>query len=119
MTHTDLDVWKLSMDLVVDIYQITENLPKSEMFGLTSQIRRAAVSIPSNIAEGAARKSLKEYIQFLYVALGSASEVDTQLELIKRLGFAEISIEILDKIEHVKKMLLNIIKVLKAKEGNR
>ena len=107
------------MDLVVDIYHLTESLPKSEMYGLTSQIRRAAVSIPSNIAEGAARKSLKEYIQFLYVALGSISEVDTQLELVTRLGFAKVSPEILDKIEHVKKMLLNIIKVLKAKEGNR
>jgi four helix bundle protein len=119
MTHKDLDVWKLSMDLVVDIYQLTDGLPKSETFGLTSQIRRAAVSVPSNIAEGAARKSLKEYIQFLYVALGSTSEVDTQLELITRLGFAKVSPELLDKIEHVKKMLLNLIKVLKEKDEKR
>jgi four helix bundle protein len=79
-THKDLDVWKLSMDLVVDIYQITDSLPKSELFGLTSQIRRAAVSVPSNIAEGSARKNTTEYIQFLYIALGSITEVDTQLE---------------------------------------
>ncbi|WP_320053586.1 four helix bundle protein [uncultured Acetobacteroides sp.] len=119
MTHKDLDVWKLSMGLVVDVYQLTDGLPKSETFGLTSQVRRAVVSVPSNIAEGAARKNLKEYIQFLYVALGSISEVDTQLKLILRLGFAEISPELLDKIEHVKKMLLNLIKVLKEKDVRR
>jgi len=119
MTHKDLDVWKLSMDMVVDVYHITDSLPKSEVFGLTSQIRRAAVSIPSNIAEGAARKSLKEYVQFLYVALGSISELDTQLNLITRLGFANVSPELLDKIEHIKKMLLNLIKVLKEKDEKR
>jgi len=107
------------MDMVVDVYHITDSLPKSEVFGLTSQIRRAAVSIPSNIAEGAARKSLKEYVQFLYVALGSISELDTQLNLITRLGFANVSPELLDKIEHIKKMLLNLIKVLKEKDEKR
>lgn len=105
--------------MVVDVYHITDSLPKSEVFGLTSQIRRAAVSIPSNIAEGAARKSLKEYVQFLYVALGSISELDTQLNLITRLGFANVSPELLDKIEHIKKMLLNLIKVLKEKDEKR
>ncbi len=116
-THKDLDVWKLSMDLVVDIYQITDSLPKSELFGFTSQIRRAAVSVPSNIAEGSARKNTKEYIQFLYIALGSITEVDTQLELICRLKFAVVTPQLYDKVEHVKKMLLNLIKAMKMREA--
>ena len=65
-THKDLEVWKISMDFVVDVYKLTQFFPNDEKFGLTSQLRRAAVSIPSNIAEGAARKGAKEYIQFLY-----------------------------------------------------
>lgn len=105
------------MDLVVDIYQITDSLPKSELFGLTSQIRRAAVSVPSNIAEGSARKNTKEYIQFLYIALGSITEVDTQLELIGRLKFAAVTPQRYDKVEHVKKMLLNLIKAIKMREA--
>jgi four helix bundle protein len=78
MNHKDLDVWKKSMNLVVLIYDITSKFPSDERFGLTSQMRRAAVSIPSNIAEGAARKGDKEFIQFLMIALGSLSEVETQ-----------------------------------------
>jgi four helix bundle protein len=78
MNHKDLDVWKKSMNLVVLIYDITSKFPSDERFGLTSQMRRAAVSIPSNIAEGAARKGDKEFIQFLMIALGSLSELETQ-----------------------------------------
>lgn len=68
--HKDLEVWKKSMDLVSNIYKITESFPNKEIYGLTNQIRRSAVSVPSNIAEGAARSSKKEFIQFLYIALG-------------------------------------------------
>jgi len=75
------------MDLVVEIYRATERFPGEERFGLMSQMRRCSVSIPSNIAEGMARRAAKETVQFLYVAIGSASELDTQLELSKRLGF--------------------------------
>jgi len=78
MDHKDLDVWKRSMDLVQLIYEYTKLFPKEEMYGLTSQMRRAAVSIPSNIAEGAARKGDKEFIQFLMLSLGSLSELETQ-----------------------------------------
>jgi four helix bundle protein len=78
MDHKDLDLWKKSMNLVVLIYDITSKFPSDERFGLTSQMRRAAVSIPSNIAEGAARKGDKEFIQFLMIALGSLSELETQ-----------------------------------------
>ena len=85
--HKKLRGWQLSMDIAVDIYKLTETFPAEEKYGLVSQIRRSAVSISSNIAEGAARNSKKEFINFLYISLGSLSELDTQLELAKRLGY--------------------------------
>jgi len=75
--HKKLDVWQIAMSLVAEVYRITETLPASERFGLTNQIRRAAVSIPSNIAEGARRNTKKEFINFLYMAQGSLGELDT------------------------------------------
>lgn len=78
-THKNLVVWQKSMLLVRRVYQLTQTFPKDEIYGLTSQIRRAAVSIPSNIAEGYGRSTDKEIIRFLYVSSGSASEVETQL----------------------------------------
>jgi len=78
-THKDLEVWKTSMEMVTKIYQATRNFPKEEMYGLANQMRRAAVSVPSNIAEGAGRNSDKEFLQFLYFATGSLSELETQL----------------------------------------
>ena len=116
-THKDLDAWKLSVELVVLIYQLTNTFPKEEVFGLTNQIRRAAVSIPSNIAEGAARNSNKEFIQFLYISLGSQQELDTQFLIAKKLEYLtedqynEINI----KIETVGKLLNGLIKYLKTK----
>ena len=116
-THKDLDAWKLSVELVVLIYQLTSTFPKEEVFGLTNQIRRAAVSIPSNIAEGAARNSNKELIQFLHISLGSQQELDTQFLIAKKLEYLtedqynEINI----KIETVGKLLNGLIKYLKAK----
>ena len=86
-SHKDLKVWQESMTLVVQIYKISEDFPKHEVYGLTSQIRRAAVSIPSNIAEGAGRKGENEFTRFLYIALGSLSEVETQLEISQRLNY--------------------------------
>ena len=88
-THHNLDVWKRSVDFVLTIYKLTESFPNEEKFGLTSQIRRAAVSIPTNIAEGAARKSGKEFLQFLSIAQGSANEVETEMLISHRLGFLE------------------------------
>ncbi len=111
-THEDLDVWRLSMDLVEGIYKLTFDFPSEEKFGLISQLRRAAVSAPSNIAEGAARKSDKEYIQFLYISLGSIAEIETQLIIAKRLEFAETE-QILNQTRTVKSKLLNFIKYLK------
>jgi four helix bundle protein len=86
-SHKKLDVWKDSVDLATHIYQITEKFPKAEVYGLTSQMRRAVISVPSNIAEGAARFSPKEFGQFLNIAGGSLSELDTQLEIAYNLGF--------------------------------
>jgi four helix bundle protein len=86
-THKDLNVWKDGISFVTKVYKITSSFPKEELYGITSQIRRAAVSIPSNIAEGAARKSSNEFKQFLYIALSSAAELNTQLIICNNLGF--------------------------------
>lgn len=111
-THKDLDVWKNSMDLVTLIYQQTKSFPKDETYGLTNQLRRCAVSIPSNIAEGAARNHKKEYIQFLYIALGSASEVETQLLIAKNLNYCdeEQTSILLNSNDRIRKMLVGLIK---------
>ena len=85
--HRKLEVWKKSMELVAQVYSFTATFPRDERYGLVSQMRRSAVSIPSNLAEGAARRNDKELVQFLHVAMGSASELDTQLEIGRRLGF--------------------------------
>lgn len=87
MNHKDLEVWKKSMDLVESVYQMTNSFPDSEKFGLTNQIRRAVVSIPSNIAEGSGRKSDKELIQFIHIAIGSLAEVETQYLISLRLKY--------------------------------
>ena len=87
--HERLDVWRDAMALVVEVYRISASFPESERFGLVAQLRRAAVSVPSNIAEGAARRSRLEYLRFLSIARGSLSETDTQLEIAHRLGFMD------------------------------
>lgn len=114
-THKDFDVWKGAMTLAKEIYKLTTNFPREETYGLVSQIRRAAVSIPSNIAEGAARNSNKEFVQSLYVSLGSLAELETQLLLSSELGFLKNE-ELNGSIERIRKMLLGLIKYLKCKE---
>ncbi|NCP06792.1 MAG: four helix bundle protein [Flavobacteriales bacterium] len=106
MDHKDLDVWKRSMDLVQLIYEYTKLFPKEEMYGLTSQMRRAAVSIPSNIAEGAARKGDKEFIQFLMLSLGSLSELETQYLISIRLKFSNNNENLEETMVETKKLLL-------------
>ncbi|MCG8379465.1 MAG: four helix bundle protein, partial [Proteobacteria bacterium] len=103
----DLEVWKLGKTIVKDVYGITAYFPKSEMYGLVSQMRRASISIPSNIAEGFNRYHNKEYRQFLYIALGSCAEFETQLEIATELGFLKLKPkdEIIEKINHENGML--------------
>jgi len=86
--HERLEVWRDAMDFVEAVYRFSASFPADERFGLSAQLRRAAVSIPSNIAEGAARKSRRDYLRFLSVARGSVSEADTQIKIAVRLGFA-------------------------------
>jgi four helix bundle protein len=85
--HKKLDAWKLAMDLVPDDYRSIGKFPKEENCSLVNQIRRATISVPSNLAEGAARQTKKEFINYLHIAQGSLSELDTQLELSSRLGY--------------------------------
>jgi four helix bundle protein len=87
--HRNLDVWQKAVDFTVEIYRVTESFPKDERFGLTSQIRRASVSIAANIAEGAGRKSTKEFLKFLSIAQGSASEVETEIVIAHRLSYLD------------------------------
>jgi len=114
-THKDLEIWQLGIELVSEIYQITQNFPKEEMYGLTSHIRKSAISYPSNISEGAARQSKKEYIQFVYVALASLSELETQLIIANKIGYIE-KLSILEKIETIRRKTLNFLKFLKRKK---
>ncbi len=109
-THHDLDVWKKSIDFVTIIYQVTETYPKIEQYGLLSQIRRCAVSIPSNIAEGAGRTSTKEFAYFLSIALGSVSELETQLIVSKNLNYLEPSMfeELIKQIVTIRKMIIGL-----------
>jgi len=113
-THKDLDVWKKAMDLAAQVYSLTARFPKEELYGLTSQIRRSAVSIPSNIAEGAARHSRKEFIQFLHIASGSVAELETQRLLAIRMGFIPGE-SIISHVEEVRKLLLGLRRSLKKK----
>ncbi|MCX6227177.1 MAG: four helix bundle protein [Bacteroidia bacterium] len=115
MIHKNMDVWKLSMDFVTNIYGITVKFPAEERFGLAQQMRRAAVSIPSNIAEGAARKSPNEFVQFLHIALGSLAELETQMILCERLGFNKIDLSTdYDNLNRIRKMLIGLIRYKKG-----
>ena len=109
--HKKLDVWKESVALATEIYKITNNFPKSEIYGIVSQMRRAAVSVPSNSAEGAARNSDKEFAQFLNIAGGSLSELDTQVEIAANLGYVTVEIkEVVDlKISAISAKLAGLI----------
>ena len=115
-THKDLAIWQEGIGLVEKVYHLVSNFPKEEMYGLSSQIKRCAVSIPSNIAEGAARNSKNEYVRFLYISLGSLSELETQCEIALRLKFI-IAPDILNDIELLRKKILNFIKYLKQTDG--
>ena len=105
----ELLVWQKSINFVTEIYQVTNDFPKDEMYGLTSQIRRASISIPSNIAEGNSRRSVADYLQFLKIARGSCAEVETQLIIAQNLKFLSQ--------EHYLKLNQNIIEISKMLNG--
>jgi four helix bundle protein len=110
-SYRDLMVWKKGIDLAKQLYSLTRGFPQDERFGLTAQIRRAAVSVPSNIAEGQARRTTKEFIQYLYVAKGSLAELDTQLTLSHLLGYLEEEAynNWLEQIDVLQRMLFNLV----------
>ena len=117
MHHLEqLKVWKLAMEIAKNVYIIAKDFPSEEKFGLTSQVRRAAVSIASNIAEGAGRYSDKEFAQFLSIASGSSFEIRTQLLLSEQLGFSsnENLIDVLNKLSELERMILGLRKSLKT-----
>lgn len=115
--HKNLEVWKEAMQLAASIYAVTEDFPKSEIYGLTSQMRRAAVSVPSNIAEGAARFSTKEFLQYLNIAGGSLSELDTQIILAANLGFMDTDqyAELERRIEKTSSLLAGMIRSVRKR----
>ena len=117
MPHKKLEAWKKSIDFVTEIYKLTKIFPKSETFGLTQQMKRSAISIPSNIAEGCSRKSCIETIQFLYIATSSVSELETQLIIANKVDYiADEDTEIMLKsLNEIKRMLIGLIKSLKTK----
>lgn len=115
--HKRLRAWEIGMEIAQDVYQLTKAFPKEELFGLVSQMRRCAVSVPSNLAEGAARNSTKEFINFLYISLGSISELDTQLELSKRFGYVDSNnwTALDQKLQEADRVLIGLIKAQRAK----
>ena len=112
--YKDLKVWQKGLDIVDKIYSITDSLPKHELYGLVSQMRRASISIPSNVAEGFARHHTKEYKRFLYVSLGSCAELDTQLIIANRRNYiTKKTLEQLSEdINHEARMLSSLINKL-------
>ena len=114
-SYKDLDVWKKSIELVKEVYILVKYLPKEETYALSDQMRRSAVSIPSNIAEGSGRNGTKEYLQFLYIALGSLCELETQIIIAKEIGYINTIEKLEDNMTIIKKMINSMITSLKAK----
>jgi four helix bundle protein len=112
--YTDLIAWQKAMDLVVRVYDVTELFPRREMFGLTNQLRRAVVSIPSNIAEGQARCTTKDFVHFLHVARGSLQEVETQLLIAERLSYLDSACKckLLNETTELSRVLNGLIRSL-------
>ena len=114
-SHKDLKVYQEALLLVKDIYFITSHFPKEELYGLTSQMKRCAISIPSNIAEGSGRKGNAELIRFLYISLGSLSELETQLDISIMLNFTKENKDIQNRLYFIKNMLSKLILSLNNK----
>jgi len=119
LNHKDLILWRKAMDLAVLVHRSCAALPRSETYGLVSQLRRAATSIPSNVAEGHARRSTKEFIHFLHVARGSMAELETQLLLAQRVGYlpeSEVT-DLRDRISEVGRILHAMVAGLRRRAG--
>ncbi|MBV9214686.1 MAG: four helix bundle protein [Acidobacteria bacterium] len=118
-SHLKLDVWSKSVDFVVEVYRMTEFFPKDEKFGLTSQITRASVSIPANIAEGAAGETDKDFLRFLSIAQGSTSDVETELVIANRLGYISDSdfMTSSSALDNIGRMITGLSRHLKGKLG--
>ena len=114
--HRDLEVWKRSHQFTLDVYGATRGFPKDELYGLTSQLRRAAISIPANLAEGGARQSRREFLQFCYIARGSASEIAYLLLVADDLGIlpSNAFAGLREECERISKMLTTLIKSLRT-----
>jgi four helix bundle protein len=115
--HKKLSVWQESMEMVILVYKITADFPKSELYGLSSQIRRSAISIPANISEGAARGKPKEFIRFLRISSGSLSELDTHIDLAFRLNYlkSETFLSIQHKLIKISSQIFGLIKSIEGK----
>lgn len=111
--HHDLQVWQIAIQLVKDVYILTASFPSSETYGLSSQMRRSAVSVPSNIAEGAARHSNKEFLHFLGIARGSLSELETQVVIAKEIGYAPDVTRLEKQIDDIFGLLGGLINSIK------
>ena len=119
-SYRDLEVWQKAMDLVVECYQITKKFPKSEIYGLTSQLQRAAVSIPANIAEGRERQYTREFVQYLSIAYGSLAELETHLQIAHRLNYIDIGNldQLLEKTAEIGRMINGLRRSLQGKADN-
>ncbi len=119
-THKDLKVWKDSILLAKEIYELTSTYPVQEKFGIVQQMRRAAVSIASNISEGAARRGEKEFLRFLYIAAGSVSELSTQLQISELIEFGDAQRRRLaqQRVDNVARMLRALIRTMKVRARN-
>ena len=115
----DLNVWQKSYNICIELYKLTRSFPNEEKFGLTSQMRRVAISVPSNIAEGYGRKTIPDYVRCLYIAYGSICELETQTLLSGDLQYLnnEDQVVLLDKIKEVERMLMALIKSLENKNN--
>lgn len=113
-SYRDLDIWEKSIVLVRRVYRLTETFPKNEVYELVSQMRKSAISIPSNIAEGFRRYHNKEYKQFLYISLGSSAELETQITISRETGYlsSEREYDLLEMVDHITRMTSNLIKKL-------
>jgi four helix bundle protein len=116
MSYREQFIWQRSIDLAVKSYELTQQFPQSELYGLTSQIRRSAVSVASNIAEGYGRRTKNEYIQFLHISLGSLRELDTQLIIAQRVKLADNKLftSLINEVEEMQKIMVATVNKLKT-----